>query len=476
MKYALWSPWVLCCWLCCGCGSGDGSETSVPSSECKSGETVACVCADGSEASAVCTPAGAPGPCNCGSDNDGCGQPGAELACQCEAGDRGVQTCRAGGELTACRCDAAVTTGGTSTAGGPDAGATVQPPAAGRELIQRCCHGLGSCFDVELIPADQADLLNEGGCTPVGEKACVPDAFADPAGFELQPCRSTAGAEGRCLPNCDDDPLLAVLPRDLCDGQHRCAPCYDPFTGADTGLCALSNDRGPREPAMVFDRCCGGTGSCVPGDLLPAEQAGLLGTDSCAGGALCLPDSLREPAAIDLALCHGTADLEGRCLPTCLPLVAAGGELFARGECTEGDACVPCYDPLTGEATGACDLSAGDAPLETPVTFDRCCEIAGEPGGYCVPAGALPAEAANALPQETCPAGTDVCVPDSLLDDPSAPLPGCTTLLGSDGRCVRECIAPANLAPLLSQRQCVEGDLCVPCVVLGNPTGICEAP
>lgn len=459
-----WMPALLGCWLW-ACAAQDDSAPKT----CAPGATLACDCPDGSRALTVCTPDGEPDRCACAGTGDACEAPGSASSCDCPDDTRGSQLCLADRTLSSCRCPAAVVTGGAPAV---DAGTGLP----GLQLTQRCCHGIGSCYDESLLPPQDAELLGSGGCRPAAQRVCVPDAYADPTGFELQLCRSIAGAEGRCIPDCNDDPALAVMPRDLCDPQHRCAPCYDPFTGEDSGFCTLSNDRGPREPALVFDRCCTATGTCVPASLLPEQQAELLGTDSCEAADLCLPDALLDPAGPLLLSCRGTAELEGRCLPACLPLVAASGELLSQGDCEDTEACVPCFDPLSGSATGVCSLSPGDEPAEPPAPFPRCCDIGGSPEGYCIPVDALPEQAAASLPQESCPDAAQRCVLQTSIEDPLAPLPTCSTLLGNEGRCLRECLVQPGLAGLLSQRDCVANDLCVPCSIFGTPTGVCESP
>jgi hypothetical protein len=107
------------------------------------------------------------------------------------------------------------------------------------------------CFDKEPIPEAERDRFAE--CAG-GDTLCIPDVFLTTAGqFQLASCHSLYEAEGRCvslaLP--DISAQRDVLPQDTCEAYERCAPCYNPLDGAETGLCALACDEGPQEPAVI---------------------------------------------------------------------------------------------------------------------------------------------------------------------------------------------------------------------------------
>src|SRR6185503_857611 len=104
-----------------------------------------------------------------------------------------------------------------------------------------------------------------------------------------------AGAEGRCLSGCLPEIARkqALLPQGTCGEGDRCAPCTNPVDGTDTGVCGLSCDTGPTSPPVVFSKCCGGIGSCVPRAAVPADKAPRLAKDTCATDQdlLCAPDA-----------------------------------------------------------------------------------------------------------------------------------------------------------------------------------------
>jgi len=467
---------VLYLWLLVAAAALAGcsdSETSAAVT-CEPGEVAPCECTDGRASTAVCLDDGSTLQCACASAGEGCAPSGAVLDCECADGARGTQACLTDGSVGRCRCR-----GVSSDPDGPaEDGEDDDDPVPAQSLSQRCCHDLGACINDEFIDEESASLFVAAECLPADDMLCVPDQFANPAGFELQACRSIGGVEGRCLVDClADGEALADLPRDLCAAHHRCAPCFDPFSGEDSGLCALSLDPGPREPATRFEACCDGLGTCVPGDLVPDDQRDLLGPDSCAPStaSLCTPDALLDPDGYVPASCRGAGDLEGRCLSTCLPLVADQAELLSRGSCDAAEACVPCFDPFSGEPTGVCDLPGDAGPIEPPMPFLRCCAEL----GTCIPTELVPDDQRQLLGPDTCGGGDALCAPDALLDPDGYVAPTCLGPGNQEGRCLADCLPQvAEQGGLLAQGSCDDAHSCVPCYdpLSGEATGICSLP
>jgi hypothetical protein len=275
-------------------------------------------------------------------------------------------------------------------------------------------------------------------------------------------------------------------------------PCYDPFSGASTGACELDDDM-PGEPPHLFPTCCddgagSDLGTCVPQALVPAEQNALLGQDTCGSGELCAPTDLATGSYVAQS-CSSWLDAEGRCLPACLPPVAAQASQLqdpAGDDCGSGSLCVPCFDQLAGESTGACELP-GDAPADdAPVTFPTCCATGGTDRGTCVPERAAGNQASSLQAQEcatrvTGEADAYLCAPTEKALDASFTFPECTVgglacvLLAlaaqpCDGACLPACFVPADSAALLAQDNCQTGELCAPCIdpLAGGSTGACE--
>jgi len=345
------------------------------------------------------------------------------------------------------------------------------PPVIDPAIFPACdlCDG-AHCVPAALLPAEQVDLFAD--CD--ANNKCVPDLFIETGGdFLLASCRSASDAEGRCLSTClpSVQAQLALLPQDTCAASERCVPCYDPTSGDETGACSLACDPGPQEPPVTLTKCCGGIGSCVPASLVPAEQQSLLGQDTCADpNTLCAPNELLDPSAHPDA-CRSVNDAEGRCLPACLPDVDAMKDLLPQDTCADTHLCVPCYDPLTSNSTGACELN-GDAPTDPPVTFDACCGGV----GLCVPASLVPAEQQSLLGQDTCTDSSSLCAPADLLD-PTATPDACRSVGDTEGRCLAKCLPAIQAqASLLPQDTCAATHLCAPCYdpFTAVSTGSCE--
>jgi hypothetical protein len=304
-------------------------------------------------------------------------------------------------------------------------------------LFPECCGGEGSCVPSDILTQDQLDSLGQDSCDT--GNLCAPKVFAGP-GLRATTCASIDGAEGRCLPTCV--PLVADqadrLPTDVCVNGDLCAPCYDPITGDDTTACSQNGDQ-PVDPPYTFPSCCSNNGVCVPTSLVPADQQSMLGTDTCTGAdVLCAPTKLTDPTAKP-KVCHsfGVQNREGRCIADCVPQVADMADQLRQEDCDAGELCAPCFDPRTGESTGACEIN-GDTPADP------------NPGAFA-----------------TCAAVNILCL----------------TCTPCDGRCVPEYIVPSDQAGLLPTgadlpAPCVTGELCAPCyspLDPATPTGACDS-
>jgi hypothetical protein len=301
---------------------------------------------------------------------------------------------------------------------------------------------------------------------------CVPTAIASQAGRVILPkCTSLIGAEGRCTSTCVPQVALQAsqLPRDVCQGADLCAPCYDPRTGAATGACAQGCDTGPTQPAKTFTECCSDRGFCVP-PALAGDQARNLERKTCGAGEVCAPKELTDPT-LKPKTCNSIDNAEGRCLSTCVAgAIAKQGDRLPTQGCSANEVCAPCYDPVTGEDTGACTVN-GDKPAKPAYAFPKCCGRGDAAGGVCV-SPALAGDQASILRQETC-AREKVCAPTAKAADPNYRFPVCYGTLGT-GACVNSCILDPVQAAILSRETCAQGELCAPCQLLGSATGACD--
>lgn len=333
------------------------------------------------------------------------------------------------------------------------------------------------CVPNGLVPEEQRDLL--AACDD--DNLCVPDSLVAGGGtFLLKSCRSVSDTEGRCVSKCLPQVAsqLDRLPVDTCADDEVCAPCFDPLTGEATGACGLSCDPGPEEPPKVYAGCCGDLGTCVPGELVPEAARPLLGALDCAAeGALCAPtNQVIDPTFVP-ASCRAVAGAEGRCLAGCLPPVAERADQLTISTCEPGELCVPCYDPVTGVSTGACEQGM-DAPLEAPALFERCCGDGSESGdlGLCVPGDLVPEAQQPLLGTDSCGGEGNVCAPRDVVAGSYAP-DRCGSWLDAEGRCLPACLPPvAAQAARLTQDVCGDGKLCTPCFdpLTGLETGACS--
>ena len=342
--------------------------------------------------------------------------------------------------------------------------------------LARCpsCDDDARCVPQLLIEKQAPEMLAKlAACDD--KNVCVPDPIISSMGFyKPDNCRSVNDSEGRCMSECL--PAVAsqrdILPQASCAEHERCVPCFDPLTGAETGACRLTCDLGPREPAKTLSGCCDGLGTCLPGSLVPADQAGQLGHDSCAeADALCAPTLLMDPSQKP-APCGSVAGHEGRCLPACLPAIANKAASLPQDTCRAGEVCAPCFDPFSGADSQACRFH-GDAPSAPAETFAHCCSEL----GTCVPRTLVSAADASHLPAGGCEGAADsLCVPNAFLDPAFTPA-SCRSLADAEGRCVAVCLLPADqLGAPIPQSSCATGELCAPCFnpVNGEATGVCN--
>jgi hypothetical protein len=261
--------------------------------------------------------------------------------------------------------DAAAADSAGADAEPEDGGAADAVTDAVTDAGEPCVYDGPELIDPSEYPSCESDTCSDAHCVGAGvltdEQAarladcadgskCVPDLLLRTLGnFLLDSCTSLLGAEGRCVSTCVPvvQRQIESLPQDVCVDGELCAPCYDPITREATGACTQSCDQGPTAEPVYFDECCGGLSVCVPEALVPEDQAAQLDAAGCDGGELCAPKAI---AARDYqpVTCSGPGGGEARCLPACLPSVAARAGRLARASCGEGELCVPCFDPLSG--------------------------------------------------------------------------------------------------------------------------------
>jgi hypothetical protein len=107
---------------------------------------------------------------------------------------------------------------------------------------------------------------------------------------------------------------------------------------------------------VTFPACCNDVGLCVPSEQVPGDQLSQLPQENCDEGSICAPTQLIDGQP-DTCL---TGGMEARCLPSCMPMVAADADDLQQESCPAHHLCVPCEQP-DGGVTGACEIG-GDMP------------------------------------------------------------------------------------------------------------------
>jgi hypothetical protein len=157
------------------------------------------------------------------------------------------------------------------------------------------------------------------------------------------------------------------------------------------------------------------------------------------------------------------------------PDIEAQKDQLPQDTCTPNERCAPCYDPVSGDATGACSSVSCDAPKKPKVVFGNCCNENGKTRGRCVPTSVVGKDASS-LDVKECKQGQEVCVPSEQLAQNYVP-PACkaSNLIGDyDGVCISDCIPRDFLTDIATdQGNCTTGFFCAPCKnpLTGAPTG-----
>jgi hypothetical protein len=352
---------------------------------------------------------------------------------------------------------------------GGDTGAA-EPPLP----FASCCNGRARCIPESIIDLERRDELAHDSCNSQVPSLCVPTVWVDDPHAVPSSCRAYGNAEGRCLSEClaEVGERSEQLRQDSCVAGEKCVPCFDPISGEASNACTFGDDA-PKEKPRLFDHCCGDVGACVPTEAISSDDRGRLNRDSCkSSDTMCVP---RAWIALDRkppAQCRSYGNAEGRCLERCLPDVAKRSEHLRQDKCDNTELCVPCFDPLTGEDTGACSIGGDPGPKDDPLLFGTCCGDRGR----CVPTDAVDKSARGELNDKGCEGEASLCVPSPWLSDPPVVPLTCHGFGGAEGRCMPECLPDvANRLNKLKQDVCGAGDRCVPCFdpLTGESTGSC---
>jgi hypothetical protein len=196
----------------------------------------------------------------------------------------------------------------------------------------------------------------------------------------------------------------------------------------------------------------------------PAQQALLTACGSGATAGFCTPDTIIEAAGnVQPPSCvafSGVPQSEGRCLSPCLAAVSSQPSLETSS--CGSNKCAPCYNPITGAATGACSSSKCDSPQQPPYVFPNCCN---GNEGRCVPKSQVPSNLQGNLNQNSCNSSNYLCVPNENLPGGTGWACSAWSLFeggGYNGTCISNCVN-LGLGVLLPQGNCPADHTCVPC-------------
>jgi hypothetical protein len=370
------------------------------------------------------------------------------------------------------------------------------------DTLTACCTdwvGGAHCLGSDVVPTELHDFL--GACD--GGGYCVPDKFIETGGvYTPKACTSLGDAPGVCLSGCipQVEEFWGLLPPDDCDIDEKCVPCINPIDNTDTGACAISYECGdedpfgtdddpppdpqaacPHEGPPVIDpatlpACTSCAGAhCLSNSLVPGEFGSQLA--ACDTSSKCVPDEFIASGGNFIpATCDSVAGAEGRCLSRCLPEIAGQATLLPQSTCPATHLCAPCFNPLDGTPTGACELSCDPGPAGGPQQLPACCGGM----GTCVPPAAA-GDQADRLGQDECPEEL-LCAPNVFIEGNFVP-PTCETgfiqvLFGeefAEGRCLPECLPDVDNF-LIGQDDCEDGYKCAPCLnpLTGEPSGACD--
>lgn len=395
--------------------------------------------------------------------------------------------------------------GNDTSANGASCEGPLGPPLAASALtgMTACCQAeQGHAHCLASVPSEIQPFV--AACDSGGY--CIPDSFLA-TGASTPPASCTAfGGEGVCLSKCIPQVAEneALLRADTCTGADElCVPCISPLDGTSTGACDLialatctgdGGDGGGSNPGTcddpstcnyeancppVFDPStlptCGADAHCLSSSLItdPAE-ASKLGACPTDATALCVPDAfIRTGGKFTPATCKSVGDAEGRCLSTVLPAVAAQAALLPQDTCADAERCAPCFDPLTGDPTGACSLACDTGPTSQPTTLATCCHQR----AHCVPTSSIPDDQQSNLDNDSCD-DDQLCVPDQLINaDPIDTCAANSFILGDyTGVCLSDCLHFGIEAIALAQGDCGSHLKCAPCEFNGQPTGAPGCP
>ena len=181
--------------------------------------------------------------------------------------------------------------------------------------------------------------------------------------------------------------------------------------------------------------------------------------------------------------CASLDGAEGRCLNDAIPQVAAEASQLTQSTCAVFEKCVPCFSPIDGTKTGACNLSCDPGPTKPIVLFPSCCSENGKDEGRCVPTPIIPT-AEQSQPRlgqlhvEDGPLRAERDAEHRRVQAADLHAPRASSSGNYTGVCLSKCLSFGIQGIALAQGTCDDIHTCAPCTnpLSGKPTGAPGCP
>jgi hypothetical protein len=304
---------------------------------------------------------------------------------------------------------------------------------------------------------------------------CLLTGCGSPSNGSLSAFSAESADAGRRSTNAEQDSGSAPSnPTPVPTGTSN-ADSGPPASASSDGGATCPYTGPPVVDPTTLPACEAGGSHCEAASEVPSALAAQLAT--CPTG-VCVPDIILSSGGEFIPqTCTSLDGAEGRCMNLAFNEVTQEESLLPQDVCQTYERCVPCYSPIDGSSTGACNESCDPGPSKPAVLFQSCCTPSGAsaPAGSCVPASVIPASEQADLDEDGCSPQGSLCVPTEMIEPGFAPQPcsGSTILGGYTGVCLSTCLDFGSAASELDQGNCDNVHVCVPCTnpESGDPTG-----
>lgn len=257
---------------------------------------------------------------------------------------------------------------------------------------------------------------------------------------------------------------------------------------AATGSCGTDDFAKP--DLQKLTACGGGKGHCFDKTKTPnAQNFGACPDDA---SMVCVPDEILKAGGDELKTC---TSILGKSACVNVDLVPQfkedprAAQALNKDVCDAGQICVPCINPLEGNAptgfcgpvgvhenacTGGAEADTGAPGTDPAAALPTCCVSGGKPKGVCLNESGIPEDMRDQVKADTC-SGGNKCVPQAMVSNKPVK---CTAGLLGDGVCMDKCfndmMSMAGDFGFLGKANCDVNEVCVPCMFAGDITPGCQ--